>query len=130
MQVTLVGRAHKVFTPGSSRHVAATWCEGFEQRLEVSKYFDIASRHDAVTALHTPDAATGADVRITNAFMLEKAGAPDIVLVVRVAAINDDVSRFHSVGELQNRLLCGGPGRDHHPCNPRLPESAHELVQG
>ena len=48
--------------------------------------------HQAVAALKAPDPAAGTGVHIGDAFGFKLAGAPDIVHVVGVAAVDDDVA--------------------------------------
>ena len=52
----------------------------------------IAANHQAVSAIGSPDAATDAGVKVMNATRVECLGAPNIVDVVRVPAIDDDVA--------------------------------------
>ena len=50
-----------------------------------------AADHHAVAALETPDAAAGADVHVVDALRGELLRAPDVVDVVRIAAVDQDV---------------------------------------
>ena len=53
----------------------------------------LAADHQAVAALEAPDAAARAHVDVVEALRREALGARDVVLVVRVAAVDDGVAR-------------------------------------
>ena len=74
--------------------------------------------HHAIAALDPPDAAAGADVDVMDALGLDRGGPADVVLVVRVAAVDDDVARPEELGQLLDRGL--GRARRRGP-SPRRP---------
>jgi hypothetical protein len=74
----------------------------------------IAADHQAVSSLRPPDPTAGACVHIVNAFRLKLGRAADVIVVVRVAAIDDHVVGFEERNDgLQRRI--DHSGRYHHP---------------
>jgi hypothetical protein len=53
----------------------------------------LTTDHQAIAALESPNAATRANVNVVDALRLELGSAPDVIMIVGVAAIDDDVSR-------------------------------------
>ena len=53
---------------------------------------NFAANHHAIAALQTPDAAARSHVDVVNFLRREFLGAPDIIDVVRIPAINEDVA--------------------------------------
>ena len=65
-----------------------------ENRIEVPDGSIFATDHEAVSALESPDAATGAAVDVVDTLRGKLAGAAAVVAEVRVAAVDDDVVFF------------------------------------
>src|SRR5580704_442514 len=71
--------------------------------------------HHAVSALQAPDAAADASVDVADVLGLQRGGTTNIVLEVRVAPIDDQVARPHSLGERHHRMLRDLARGKHHP---------------
>ena len=54
----------------------------------------LAADHVAVAALETPDAAADADIDIVQLLDLQLPRATDVVVIIGIAAVNDDVAGF------------------------------------
>jgi hypothetical protein len=54
-------------------------------------------------------------------------GAADVVLVERVAAIDDRIAGLHMFGECSDRLLSDLAGRQHHPHRTRLFQTPQQI---
>src|ERR671920_838066 len=74
-------------------------------------------------------AAGGPHVDVVDADRVEGAGAADVVVPLRVAAVDDRVAGLEQLGELVDRLLRRPAGRDHDPHGPRRVELLHELLE-
>ena len=51
----------------------------------------------------------------------------DVVLEIRIAAVDDDVAGFEQTRQFDNRVMGDRAGRQHHPDSARLVEPAHEF---
>ena len=69
----------------------------FEHRHEAADGFVVAADHHAIAALASPDAAADADVDVVDLLLLQRARRPEIVDVVRVAAVDDRVARLRDL---------------------------------
>ncbi len=76
-----------------------------EDRVEVLDHVGLAADHHAVAALQAPDAAAGADVDVVDALRRQLLGAPDVVDVVGVAAVDEDVARLEKCGSRSAMVL-------------------------
>jgi len=63
-----------------------------------------------------------------NPFRPQRFGAPDVVDVIRIAAVNDDVVALESARQVRDRLL-DDRSRHHHPRHARLLELGGEVVE-
>src|SRR6266498_3153457 len=88
-----------------------------------------AADHHAVTALQSPDTATRAYVHVVDAFIFEKLGAANIVLEIRIAAINQDVAGLELWGQRLYRGFCRSAGWDHEPRNTGRSEFRGKVVE-
>jgi hypothetical protein len=89
----------------------------------------VAADHQAISAFQAPHAAACAGVDIKDAFFLQRLGAPDIVLIKGVAAVDDDVSGFEQLAERHHRLFGDVARRKHHPHHARLFELGDKAGQ-
>ena len=83
--------------------------------------------HQAVAALEAEHPAAGADVDVVEPELGELLPAADIVVVVGVAAVDDDVARLEQRGDLIDDLA-GDAGRDHHPDDAGRGQLADEVL--
>ena len=103
--------------------------QSFENRVQVIEGRCVAANHHAVTAVQPPHAAAGADIDVANAFAFEGLGSAHIVLVIGVAAIDDDVT---AVQHFAQGVHCGfgdGACRQHDPDCARRLELLHKRGQ-
>src|SRR5579863_5797801 len=90
VQVALFGSAANFLASGRALHGPDAGSQRLENRVKMLDDLFLAADHLAVTAVETPDAAAGAAIDIVDVVLREFFRAPDIVLVVRVAAVDDD----------------------------------------
>ena len=100
-----------------------------EDRCEALHRLLVAADHHAVADLQAPHTAGRTDVDVVDPALGERRGAADIVVPVRVAAVDDRVALVEQVGELEHRLLGGVARGHHHPHCPRRVERGHELLE-
>ena len=101
----------------------------FKSRVDDRDCFVRAAHHQAVAALQPEDPATGPDVDIVDALLLELGRTTHIIAIVGVATIDDDVALLHQAGELIDGPA-GDAGWDHDPGHPRLLQLADKLLKG
>ena len=70
-----------------------------KDRLETLADVGVAADHQTVALLQSPDSAARPRIDVRDPIRLERSGASDIVLVVRVAAIDDRVARGQQTAE-------------------------------
>src|SRR5207237_10043913 len=92
VQVTLLGGTADLFTPRRARYVAHAWSQPGEYWIEVLDHLRLPPNHHAVASLQSPAPTTRPDVHVVDSLRREFLGAPDIVHVVGVAAIDKDVA--------------------------------------
>jgi hypothetical protein len=88
----------------------------------------VAADHQAIAAVQTPDSAAGSAIDVVDALGLELGGAANVVMIVRVAAIDDDVARLQQRLERSQDRIDHGRGY-HEPDSARLSQLLHELPQ-
>src|SRR5213083_1844877 len=86
--------------PRRARDVARPGRERGKDRIEPEYRFGVAADHHAIAALEAPHAAAGADVDVMDAAGLQRLGTSDVVLVERIAAVDNDVALFHQPAQL------------------------------
>ena len=91
-----------------------------EDRIEVIDGFLGAADHQAIAALETPDAARRSAIDVPDLLRGQFFGAPDIVFIEGVAAVDDDVARFEEAAKLGDCLFGDFPCGQHHPDRSRL----------
>src|SRR5712691_6565746 len=74
-----------------------------------------ATNHQTVSHLQAPDAATCASVHELEAFSGQIFAAPDRIVKIRVAAINDDISFGEQRCNFVNHVIGGLPRWHHGP---------------
>ena len=92
--------------------------ERAQRRSQLRDSAGLAADHQPEPVLEAPDAAADAAVDVVHSALRGVAGAPQVIDVVRVAAVDDDVAG------LQQRQQLGehdahDAGRDHHPDGAR-----------
>ena len=110
--------------------VAALRSERVEDRLQRLHGRVLAADHQGVAHLEAPDPAAGAGIHVADALLRERLLAPDVVVEVRVAAVDDRVAGLQVLQELLDLGLGGIAGRDHDPDRARLRQLLDELRDG
>src|SRR5437899_12670066 len=105
MNVALFGGAAELLPARRAWNVALARSQCFENGVKMFHRFPGAANHHAVAALQAPDAAAGPNVDIVNATVFQLLRSPNIIFVIRVAAVNDDVTRLKTLGQGVDCLL-------------------------
>ena len=80
----------------------------------------VAADHHAVAPVQTPNAPAGAHVDVADTFFGQRLGAAHIILVIGVAAIDDDVARLQQAGQGVNGRFSDGACGQHDPDGARF----------
>ena len=127
--VAVLGRARLPGATGGARRRVDPRRDRGEDRAEPLDDLRLAADHQAEAAVEAPDAAARAAVDMVDVLLAERLGVPDVVDVVRVAAVDHDVARLEGVPERGDGLVGDLPGRDHHPHRARLLELRDEVLE-
>ena len=63
----------------------------------------LAADHHAVASFESPDATAGANINVMDLFRRQFLCATDVVNVIRIPAVDQDVSRFEERQKIFNR---------------------------
>src|SRR4051794_28291227 len=92
MQIAELGSAGwQLFAAGGRRYLAFAGSERRKDRIEALDDRLLAADHHAIAPLEPPYSAAGPDIDIVDAPRRQLLGAPDIVDVIGIAAIDQDV---------------------------------------
>ena len=94
MQITLFGGAVQLLASRRARHAAHARRQGREDRIEVLDHVVFAADHHAVAALQAPHTAAGPHVHVMDLLRRQFLGAPDVIDVIGIAAVDEDVVRL------------------------------------
>src|SRR6185312_8375087 len=129
VQVTLLGRAAvQTRTTGRTLDVPATRCKACEDRIEPAHRCGISADHHAVSPLESPDSATRSHINVVDSTRAELARPPNIIDVVRVAPVDENISRLQVRSNTGNRFIdrrC----RDHQPNRTRPAQLTREISE-
>ena len=103
-------------------------CERVEDRLEGLDRLAVAADHEAVAVLEPPDAAGRAGVDVPETLRPHLRVASDVVVEVRVAAVDDRVARLEDLHQLVDHRLGGVARGDHDPHRARSRQPGDQLA--
>src|SRR5690606_18767185 len=89
-----------------------------------------AADHDAAAVLPSPAAAADARVEVLDPALGELLGVLAVVLVVGVAALDDEVALLQQRAEFPDAAAGGFAGGDHQPDDPRSRQPLDEFGDG
>ena len=118
VQVALLLRGLRAGSAGRAGDVARSRRDRLQYGLDRPERLLRSADHEAVAAVEAEDAAARADVDVVDALVLQRGRAPDVVAVVRVAAVDDDVAGLEDSGDLVDDLP-RDPRGDHEPHHAR-----------
>jgi hypothetical protein len=98
-------------------------------RIDILDRLVLPADHHAIAALKPPDAAGGADVDISDALLPQRLGAADIILIHRVAAVDDDIAALHGSTQRRHCILRDFARRQHHPDDARRGQLADHVLK-
>jgi hypothetical protein len=126
VEIPTLGGAADDLSAGRARNAAGAGGQGREDRVEVLHHRRLAADHEAVAALATPDSTASADVHVVDALRRELRRTPDVVDIVRVAAVDEDVAGGQQGHEVVDGRV-NGRCRHHQPDGPRHLQLLHEV---
>ena len=110
VEVTLFSRAAELLATRRARDVADAWRQRGEDGIEMFDDVLLAANHHAVSALKSPDAAAGAHVDVMDTLRREFLRAPNVVDVIRIAAVDEDVACLQMGQQIGDRLSTTAAG--------------------
>jgi hypothetical protein len=128
VQVALLRAAAALPAPRCGRRRIHARCQGREDRVEAAHGALLAPDHQAVAALEPAHAPAGADVDVVDAARLQRLRAPQIVVVARVATVDQHVVPRQQRLERRDRVVDEGDG-EHDPDGARGVEGGNELLE-
>src|SRR5262245_32300266 len=114
MQITLFCRSAHVFPSWRTCNVAGAGGKRRKEWIKVLNRACFAADHQTITAFKAFGAATRTDVHVVNALGAEFFRTPNVIDVIRIAAIDDDVPGVEVSRKIGDCLI-NGRGRDHEP---------------
>jgi hypothetical protein len=118
VQEALLGTGVAAAASGRARCGAYPRRKRQEHRFQAFHDIGFAADHQAVTTLLTGNAATGTDIDMVKARCGQILGAPNVVAVIRIAAVDHDVARVEIRYQV-SECLVHGTSRYHQPDRPR-----------
>src|SRR5262245_53721185 len=103
MEVPLLGGTG-FLAPRRARDIAQAWSQPGKDWIEMLDHLLLAADHHAVPALQSPDAAARAHVYVVDPLRREFLGAPDIVNVIGIAAVDQYVLCLKMGQKLRDRF--------------------------
>lgn len=103
--------------------------ERCQDRMQPRHRRFVATHHQAIAFLQTPDATAGAAIDKRDATGLQQCRTPLRILVVRIAAIDDDVAGLQQGQQLRQRVIDDLAGRHHQPHHARARQCGHQRCQ-
>ena len=114
--------------PGVRAIVAGSGSQCCEDGIKLLNYCILTADHHAIPAFESPDTAARADIHIVQVLWREFFRTPDIIDVIRIAPVDDNVSRFEMRLKVSDGLVCHGRG-NHQPNCSRLFHLSHEVSE-
>src|SRR5690348_15119681 len=108
VQITLFGCATQLFASRCADGGIYTRSQSGENRIESLNNLGLATDHLAIATLQAPDATAGAAVDIMNVVGLQFFGAANVVMIIRVAAVDDDITCGQQGDDLRQGVVYGG----------------------
>src|ERR1051326_4756004 len=128
VQIPLFGGAPQFLSPRCTFHGPDSRSQCRENRIEMFDGPILAANHQAIAALESPHAAACSNVKIMDAVGFELFSSPDIIVEIRVAAVNNNVVGREEWNEIIQRGIHRGRGY-HQPDSTRLGELIDEVSQ-
>src|SRR5258707_14234037 len=94
VQITKLSRAAELFPAGRAINLTSPRCESFKDWIEMFNHCGFTANHHAVTAFQAPNPAACAHINVVDLLSRQFFGSPNIVDLVRIAAVDHNVTRF------------------------------------
>src|SRR5580704_15212878 len=107
VQITLFGGSVQFLAARGARHVARARRERREYGIEVMDHALLATNHHAITALQSPHSAARPHVHVVNPSRREVFGAPDIIHIIGITAVDEDIFRLKKWQKVSDGFLHG-----------------------
>src|SRR5687767_8641621 len=92
--------------------------ERVEYRLHVIEVGLVASHHQAVAVVETPDSTAYTGVDESDLFVRKLLASSYRVVVIGIAAVDDEIAGREEGRKLGDRVFGRASGRNHQPDNP------------
>ena len=102
MQVSLLRSASTFFSSGSGWDISLTRCKSSKDGIKPLHNSGLSTDHHAVTPFEAPHAAAGANIDIMNRARREVLRTANVVNIVRVAPVDENVSRVDVRQQITN----------------------------
>ena len=112
VKVALLSGALDLVPAGGARNVAHSGGERGEDWVETLDHLALATDHHAVTPFQAPHTSAGAHIHIVDLSGSELLCPPDIVHVIRIASVDENVSRLKVRQKVSDRAV-NNCGRNH-----------------
>ena len=129
VQISVLNRARFPLAPRCALDLSHSRSQRLEDRIEALDRFHLPADHHAVAAIETPDAAARPHVNVMNPLFRQMLRPPQVVLEIRVTAVDDYVARFKPLRQRHHRLVGGIPRRNHDPGGPWLAQPFGEVIE-
>ena len=129
VQIAFFGGAARATASGCSCDIAGPRTQCLEDGIQVQHHLLRAADHQAVAALQSPDATTGAHVDIVDVPGRKVARATNVVDVMGIAPVDDNVAGLKVRNQFGQRLF-HGCGRNHQPDGAGPRQFVQQVSQG
>jgi hypothetical protein len=127
-EVALLGGAAYLLASRSAGYCTDSRSKRREDGVKALGNFGLAADHEAVAAFESPDATTSTNVHVVDAVRLKCFSTTDIVVIVGVAAIDDDIIGREKWDEGFQVGIYGGNGY-HEPDGTWFGKLVYEIFQ-
>src|SRR5215470_10640636 len=130
MQITLLrGTANFLASRGARYLVAYAGSQPGEDWIEVLDHCILTTNHHAVTTLQAPNPAACAHIDVMNSLGRKLLGAPDVIYVIGIAAVDENVIALE-MGEEIGDALVHDRRWNHQPDRSWLGQFLHKVREG
>ena len=109
--------------------IAVFGCEREKDRLEPPAHRQLAADHETKSLGETPDAAARSSVNVVNLFRRQFLSATNIIVKVRVPAVDHDIVWPQTLPKRRDDRFSGFTSRHHDPHSARRLETADETFE-
>src|SRR5689334_15967638 len=105
MEIALLGCAVNFVTSAGTRNVTDPGSEPGKDGIQMLHDLLLAADHHAVTTFKSPNTAARADVYVVDISRRKFLGPPNVVDIIRIAAVDQNVVGFEMRQEIPDRFV-------------------------